>query len=86
SISAVYGGGQSFQALDGTFTGSTTGAANVYVSGGEIGEVFGGADGVGSTVGAANVMITGGTVRSVYGGGVNGASTATSNVTITGSA
>ncbi|WP_337747943.1 right-handed parallel beta-helix repeat-containing protein [Victivallis vadensis] len=55
SISAVYGGGQSFQALDGTFTGSTTGTANVYVSGGEIGEVFGGADGVGSTVGAANV-------------------------------
>ena len=86
SISAVYGGGQSFQALDGTFTGSTTGAANVYVSGGEIGEVFGGADGVGSTVGAANVMIAGGTVRSVYGGGVNGASTATSNVTITGNA
>uniref|UniRef100_UPI00307E91FD beta strand repeat-containing protein n=1 Tax=Victivallis vadensis TaxID=172901 RepID=UPI00307E91FD len=86
SISAVYGGGQSFQALDGTFTGSTTGTANVYVSGGEIGEVFGGADGVGSTVGAANVMIAGGTVRSVYGGGVNGASTATSNVTITGNA
>ena len=86
SISAVYGGGQSFQALDGTFTGSTTGTANVYVAGGEIGEVFGGADGVGSTVGTANVMIAGGTVRSVYGGGVNGASTVTSNVTITGSA
>ena len=86
SISAVYGGGQSFQALDGTFTGSATGTANVYVAGGEIGEVFGGADGAGSTVGTANVLIAGGTVRSVYGGGVNGASTATSNVTITGSA